>query len=488
MADIAKGLSDLGLMADTQSSAIDTGPSLNDLLFNSDSIVENTRKISDIEAAQAAGPPSGFMDQLKNPRVLIPLLAALAGGIATKNPGIAAGGALGALQGADANAQTENTEYIKALEKSKKEAQDELEKSRNRLANIFNTNPEALVAADGSPLSPQLVGWYLTGTPIGLDGSARRNAEQRGTRWQKKLELLTDSAKKAASLEDARSLVGQTLKHLSNPGDPEPDPTMVESLARAAFEDPSKFEYTFAARLLELGPNVGALQYGAEHGLPLSHPDVLRLVRLYPKDSGTSKETVPDRQLKLMDQVTQWTLNPANTELVADIKAKAPTTKDAAIAIAEAALAATPNEATMLTNFLRSNDYLPELLQSFTQQVQGEKNIDQMKTYGDFDNLMKETPEQAARRRMDNAARDVDEGRKTVKKSIINQVVATRDAGAQRLAAETGLGQEAVYSLIDEVYKRAVDATPKRKDGTRDMATFQKNFQAELKKEIEANK
>ena len=486
MADIAKGLSDLGLMSDTQSSAIDNGPTLDDLLFNSDSIVDNTRKIAQIEEAQAAGPQSGFMDQLKNPRVLIPLLAALAGGIATKNPGLAAGGALGALQGADQNAQTEGDEYMKALEKSKKEAQDELEKTRNRLATLFNTNPEALVAADGSPLSPQLVGWYLTGTPVGLDTSARRNAEQRGTRWTKKMDLLLDGVKTAATLDDAKSLVTQSLVHL---GDTSPEPATVETLARAAFEDPSKFDYTFAARLLDLGPNAGAILYGAENGLPLSHPDVLRLVKLYPKDAGgDSKETVPDRQLKLMDRVTEWTLDSRNSQLVSDIRSKAPTTKDAAVALAEAALSATPNEATMLTNFLKSNDYLPELLESFGRQVAGEKTVDQMRTYGDFGTLMNETPEQASRRRMTNATRDVQEGQKAVGKQIINQVVATRDAGAQKLAAETGLGQEAVYDLINQVYARAIEATPVDKQGKRNMATFQKNFQAELKKEIEANK
>jgi len=487
MADIAKGLSDLGLMSDTQSSAVQNGPTLDDLLFNSDSIVENTKKIQDIESKQAAGPQTGFLDKLKDPHTLIPLLLSLGAGIATKNPALAAGGATGSLMGADQAAQQENKQYAATLEKQKKDAKDELDKSRQLLNNLFNTNPEALVSSDGTPMTPKMLGWYLTGTPIGVDGSARRNAEMRGTRWQKKLDVLVDGVKKASSLEDAKSLTNQVLTHLSENNTP-PDPELVDQLARSAFEDPSKFDATFAARLLELGPNVGAITYASENGLPLSNPDVLRMVKLYPKDSGNSKESVPDRNLKLMDEVTRWTLDPANAKIVAEIRSKTTTTKDAAIALTNAALATRPNEATLQTNFLKSNDYVAELMQSFMQQVSGEKNINDLKTYGNFDKLMNETPEQAQRRRMDNATRDVTETKKAANKAIINQVVQTRDAGAQKLANETGLGQEAVYSIIDQVYRRAVDATPIKKDGTRDMAAFQKNFQTELKKEIEANK
>lgn len=491
---LPRNLSDFGLMSKTASSGVQSSaaPTLDDLLFNQDAVVNQSRRVMDLDEAIAGAESQdspGFLEQLKDPRVLIPLILGLGGAAAGGGVGAALGGTIGAGANALAGQQVDVKAQAEAIEKLKEERKDavtELDNSRQRIATAFNTNPEAFVDANGEPLDARIMGWYATGVPLNLSPTARRTAEQRGTRWTNRAEFLTNSLKSAKSSEDARVFSMEMLRHL---GDTDPEPGLADALVNT-YGTP-QFDRVFAAALLDKGPNVPAILYAAENDLPLDHSDVLRMVKLYPKDTSGSKESISDRKLALMDKATRWIADPANTEQVSQIKSAATSPQEGAAALARAALAADPLGSEFLAKEFEKDDFLSDLFSSYGNQLTGEQAVERLKLFGGgkMDELMKETPEEAMKRRLGNAEIEVQAGRSAATKNTVNSVIVLRDRGAQRLSTELPtLGQDAIYDLVDQVYNAALADTPVDAAGKKDMRTFNSLFDNYLKQAIEQNK
>lgn len=346
------GLSDFGLGGNAQSSSVDEtfgqGPGLKDLM--DDALLDEVGKARVLET-QLRGinqaQPRSELDVLKSPGALASLIAGIAAA-ASGNPkaqAIGVGAIMGTLQKAQLVHEAERTQLSKARE----EAMDQLDKSldrqdkiRTRMANIYNTNPEAFQGPGGEAPDPTALGWYLTGsTNFPVWTTTRRALNERQERWKAQLDVLTKGLEGAPDQATARSLTEATLRHL---GMEVIDPVLTESLVQA-YGTPNEDNDLWKAYMTHFGISArDAMLFAVQTGKGPKDPEVLRLLRADVVEEKSTLETEKLRkQMAAMDVVRDW--ERANPEKVLKINAEAKTPEEAArLRIREAVSALSADE------------------------------------------------------------------------------------------------------------------------------------------------
>lgn len=332
-----QGLSDFGLSQPSQSSSVDNsfgGGGLQDLLGSNAILDEAAKsKVLDEAIAQAQGQPSpSLTDQLKSPGGLLALLGTIAAGAVGGAPA-AAGFGLGSLSGASAATEAKAAQQRKAIDeliKQRDESQKRLADSQTRMATIFNTNPEAFVdpATGEQKIPPEVLGFYMTGTPTEIFATSRRAANRRDTLWDKRYELLTKRLETAPTLDDRKAIVGSLFRLLDFPQ----DPALAESLAAAP---PDKFPVDLANMYMKYGGETGlnAIIQAGEQGLPLYDPRIAKLIQ-YRDPDNAGKTTPSDRFLQLAQEINAWSSDPANLDRMREIRQENEQKGEGAISIA----------------------------------------------------------------------------------------------------------------------------------------------------------
>jgi len=312
-------LSTLGVTKPTTSSAVQPSanvPMVQDLL--GDVIPRREGEIMaanrGIAQAQATEIPS-FNDRLLSPAGLSALVAAIAGGALGGVPGAigAASGGLGGIASQVQGDQQALAAKVKQLEDAKKNAQDDLDKTRTRLATLFGQDPAAFTKTDPQtgqmvPVAPpEVIGYYVTGTQLPLDPTAKIMVERRGKQWDSSMKLVGDALAKSQSPEDARVLTRYALKMMDWPDPPD---GVVEALA-TSFGTP-KYETELARLFITqcAGSGIQAMIFAAQNNLPLYDYRVLKMLHFY--DPNTAGNLSPEQQvtsayLEALEKINRWT-------------------------------------------------------------------------------------------------------------------------------------------------------------------------------------
>lgn len=337
-----KGLSNLGIGQQTQSS--NAGGSLKDLLGSSgvmDEVGRSRMLSSQLDLVQRSQPRSPI-DFLTSPRGLLALLGsvgAIAAGGQAQNVGI--GALLGTLGQAQQVQEAERAQKDKATEELTKQwekSQGRLDKLRTRMANIYNTNPEAFQGPDGSAPDPQVLGFLLTGEGnLPIWTSTRRNLNRNDKVWEAQTKLYTDALEEAPNEESARQLTELVLKQL---GDPNPAPEKVSALVSAYGKPDGDFEEDlFKFYLKEYGMSGrDAITFAKSNGLSLTDTQVLRFLK---KPEGTPAAEWTSNELERFKFIEGWETDPKNAQKVLSIRNGAKDSNEGQRLVNEAALAST---------------------------------------------------------------------------------------------------------------------------------------------------
>lgn len=317
-----QGLSDFGLSQPSQSSSVDDSFGLEELLTGN-SILDEAAKAKVLEQAlsetQGREVP-GVLDRLKSPQGLLALLGTIAAGAVGGAPA-AAGFGLGSLQNAGVATEAERSQKRAAIDdltERLEKTQDRLANAQQRVATIFNTNPEAFVdpVTGEQKLSPEVLGFYATGAPIELFATSRRAAQRRDDMWSKRYDLMTKRLEGAQTREERETILSGLFRLMDFPQDQE----LLEALASAPAED---FPVDMANMYLKYGGETGltAIIQAGERGLPLWHPEIARLIQYRNPDvDGGGKRTPADRFLELVQEINAWSTDPANLDRMREIR------------------------------------------------------------------------------------------------------------------------------------------------------------------------
>jgi hypothetical protein len=314
-------LSDLGLITPAASNKLGSTPGLDELM-GSDLVDEvGKSRLLETELARLGQiEPRTTLDILRSPGGLVSLLGSIAGmaaGGTARNVGI--GALLGTLQQAQVTSETDRAQLAKARE----ELEDRLDKSytrqdkmRDRIANIYNVNPEAFQGPDGLAPSPEVLGWYLTGTTdLPVWTSTRRALNERKETWDKRTQLLIENIKNAPTKEAARLSVRALLRQLDEPN---PSDELVEAYM-SGFGQPDAVRITWKNHYTNFG--IGARDahlWAVENGVgdQPDHPEVLRRLRAKTRPA----EELTQLQRDLMAFIRGWERDPDNAQRVISIK------------------------------------------------------------------------------------------------------------------------------------------------------------------------
>jgi len=321
-----QNLSDLGVTTPSMSNAtgsLQGGMSLQDLLASA------------LPAQQQANTAAGQIQQvqgMQTPGLLQQLLspAGLALALGTLGVGAGGGGAegaaafgLGGLQGLQAKqaaAEQTKASAIEKLQKERDDALDRVDKVHERVANIFNTNPEAFQGPDGSQPDPAVLGWFATGsTALPLFTSTRRALNQRDENWKTTTKFLVDHIENAPDVESARVMIGGLMKQLGV-RDLDTDTLNAYSRAVAANNEWDVWKsYRDTFGISARDAHLYALENKDADGNALSpfDPEVMRHLQAPQKTAG---DTETAQRMQVMDYVTQWELDPENADEVLRIR------------------------------------------------------------------------------------------------------------------------------------------------------------------------
>lgn len=330
------GLSDFNLSGNSQSSSVDEtlgSTGLKDLM--KDSLLDEVGKARVLES-QLHGlnqaQPHSQLDILKSPGSLATLIAGIAAAASGKPEARAAG--MGAIMGTLQQAQVVNEAERTQLSKAREQATDALDKSldrqdkiRNRMATIYNTNPEAFQGPGGEAPDPVALGWYLTGsTNFPIWTNTRRVLNERRESWGKQTDVLMEGLKNAPDAAAARTLTGAMLSHLDMKN---PDPALVESLVQA-YGTPKEDNELWKAYMTHFGISArDAMMFAVQNNLGPKDPQVLRFLKPDPSQAkGALDYEAQRQQLAALEVARKW--ERANPEKVLKINAEAKTPEEAA--------------------------------------------------------------------------------------------------------------------------------------------------------------
>lgn len=343
--DLAPGLSDFGLSAPSESNSVgqDTTP-LEQLLSGlpnqvMDDISQEQVLRSRMQELAAQEDPS-FLDKLKSPEGIIRTLLT-GGALAAGNPGLALGfglGSAGELNEAVAADKAARRSAMDQLSERLDDNEERILKRQQMLQTAIQNAPDQFIDPETGELSapPELLGYLAYGMPISANPSSKRLLNQRDERWDARLKALSDGLEEVSSVEDAAVLVGSLNSMLGAESIPAEESA---ALARAMGTD--EWDTALIGHYVRNGGSSAktALIFAGENDLPLTHPEVIKRL-----DFSQGADAIPPSQqlnarfIELMNKVREWERNPANGQLVSEIRSSAETPEEARRQIAEQAL------------------------------------------------------------------------------------------------------------------------------------------------------
>lgn len=496
MAELGNGLSDFGLTSPNDATSVDSGPSLADML--SDAVLDETATAKQLSAkideAGAAEAPT-LIDKLLGPRGLALLAGSIGVGLGGGGLGgaaaFAAGGAKG-TQGVVAAERSAQNAAIEKLEGDLEKSQARLDKTRNRIANVYNTNPDSFLNPDGTPaVDARVLGWYVTGTDIPLFPQTRRLLNQRDERWSKRMDVLSEALENTDNAEDATNITRAMMRQLQWF---DADDATVQSIVNSiGTED---FDATFAGILFKHGgaSALDAMIFAGEEGLPLNHPEVLRRIdfRTQDEDGGQPpSQVLNQRFIDAMDAVNTFEQNPINAKFVQETK-QGNTPEEARKLIATQALADT-GSAEVDFYLDRVNAFAPQDFQRFQSaysQISSKSSlVDSVRGGTSLKEKLGLTDQEWANLKAEQAQEVVAQGEKAARLSAANQNAVLNNQAAGKInGALPNLGVQAVYGLVDKIAEAAAAQAKKNPDGTIDRADYERLFNAFTASAIQQNK
>lgn len=348
------GMGDFGLTQDSNTNSNAAGsqdgpnvPDLQEILSSSILDAEGKARAMEARAVELGQQDTGGLtDQIFSKRGL--LLAALAGGSALAGqPGLATGIGLGGLTKMVENEEGERAALAAAKEQALSErdkALDRADKERNRLANMFNTNPEAFVDPEtGKPvMAPEAMGYLITGQDVAIHPTTRRVMQRRDENHKQVTAVMTDALENAQSIEGARQITNELFAHLGDRGQV---PGAVKDSIVNAYGTP-EFDRVFAATVFKYAGTSGrdAVIAAGQQGLPLNHPDIMAMLDFSKGDVTQPSQQHTAKFLELTDVVRKFQLNPANAELVTALRAETRDASEFNRALVEQALPLVPDQ------------------------------------------------------------------------------------------------------------------------------------------------
>jgi len=338
-------LTDFNLSAPSESNSVDEQEPLDALLgglgnAQLDDVARERILRQRMEELSAQEGPS-FWDRLKSPEGIATVLGTLGvgfgGGGLEGAAGFAAGG-VGQLREGQAAWEASRSA---ALEQVQERVDDNVERQlkRNQMFSTALQNaPDQFIDPETGELSapPELLGYFAYGMPIRRDPRSTRILNQRGEAWSAMVERVEEGIESAATVEDASVMIG-FLNRLAG-GD------MIskeenDALARSIGTD--GWDSALVGHYMRHGGTSAkdAMLYAAENGLGLTHPEVVRRLDLSTtEDTPSPGDLLNERFIGLMDQVRAWETDPANAQLVSQIREEAQTPEETRRQIAEQAL------------------------------------------------------------------------------------------------------------------------------------------------------
>jgi len=306
-------LSTLGMTQPTTSSAVQ--PSQLDQLLLGNAIPRQEGAVKAIEGQmqQVAGAEDkSWIQKLRSPSGLAALLLAL-GGTAVAGP-IAGLGVGAAMAGGNIGASGAQFEKNKSateaeLRKQLDDANTELDKTRQRVLQIVTTQPELLTRQNPvtgeieNVASPEVIGYYATGTDLAVNPVSKMAMNQRKDRWTQLMALSTTALGKARTKEDARVITRKIFDLLDYPSAPS---DMVEAMVNT-YGTPD-FETTLGSMYLEHfgSSGISATVYAGENNLQLHDPRVVRMLVPPPPKDQTALDILNQQFLDASDKILAW--------------------------------------------------------------------------------------------------------------------------------------------------------------------------------------
>ena len=494
MADIGPGMSDFGLTNANDSTSIEGDASLSDLLGDAVLDEVSTSKLLSAQIDELKGQEGpSLLDKLLSPRGLA-MLAATAG------VGLSGGGALGTaafglsgVKSADAKVEAERSAQRGAIDKLEgdlEKSQSRLDKTRNRIATAFNTNPEAFLNPDGTPVvDERVLGWYMTGTEIPMFPQTRNLLKQRDARWSKRMDVLTEAMENADNPADATNLTKAMMRQLQWF---DADDATVASIANSIGTD--DFDSAFAATLFRNGGSsaLDAMIFAGEEGLELSHPEVLRRIKFQNEADASQppSQLLNQRFINDLDAVNAFEQNPLNREFVQTAK-RDNNDEEARRIIAEQALAGIGSgEVDFYLDKVNSQnpDDFRRMFQAYSMIDSKTRLVDTVRGAQSLPEMLNLDDEQLRAWKANQANDLVGEAEASARQSSANQSAALRNRTAGAISTGLGLGVEATYKAVDKITTAAMEDAEKNPDGTINRASFERLMEDYTQKTIDANK
>jgi len=474
------GLGNLGLTQPSVSSKVDEASEpdmLGKMLGGPNAIMDDTARAQLLESMLAqteAAPTSSMLDQLMSPRGLLALLGTGAAGAIGGAPA-AAGFGIGALGGAEAATQAELATKRKAIEELNKRyetALDQLDKSRQRVATLFNTNPEAFVdpVTGEQKVSPEVLGFYATGIKMPLFATTRRVMERRDEAWAKRNDLFTTALGKSHSPDEAKKILQGFFINMGYNAPDELTDTLAQSYGTQGWEQST------ADSILKYGGSSGldALIAAGENGWSLHDPRTLRMVEFKNPESSADKITPNDEFLRLANEINAWQADPANLEMVRATRAESATAEEFSRKIAQEVLGGREGDLRVYLHEAALKDPSEfngimanyKMLQDKYKLGIGISGIDKLPSVR---NMTDEEQQQWIWGMAEDAYRAQQQQLRT---SQANQDAAMANSTAVRLQKEAGLGVQQAHAVSKAILDDAMKAAT-RPDGRVDMARYQ---------------
>jgi hypothetical protein len=220
-------------------------------------------------------------------------------------------------------------------QKQRDDALNRLDKSHQRFTSLLQSQPELFLDANGNQtISPDVLGFYATGTPTPIFASSKRALEQRDASWAARNNLLTQSLKDSKSVDDAHKIVDAFFTNMGYQAPPEVSDAIARSAGTKEFTP--EVMNTFFRFCGETA--LDATIQAKENGWGPDDPRFLSLLQFRDPDQSTNKVTPSDRALQLSQEINAWQRDPANMDTLRAIAQQSKTAEEKSVKIAQEVL------------------------------------------------------------------------------------------------------------------------------------------------------
>jgi hypothetical protein len=436
-----------------------------------------SQKISELRSAETGAGPLDL-------RVLLPLLAggasAAFGG--RTGQGIGAGLALGGIQNIGNIKEAEEAQRqtaIEDLEDRQEKAETRIEKHRNRLATMINTNPELFMNPDGTVPDPKLLGLLITGEDIPLYPQTRRLQERRDKRWDAQWSFFEEALGKARTPEDAAPIMQMMMSHLTETG-ASPVPKGAQTALINALGTPD-FDNAFANTLIRYGgaSALEAIKVAGERRLPLHHPEIIRLIKFSGDDMLSPSEKMTQRFINLVDEMNRWAKE--SPDLHQAIIDKAGTPGEELRLMADVVFADRPGDKTIFFDKgnLPKDTSLAELLQSYGL---FDKNFDLANIVAQAKELQlvkQLSPDQFRQYKMNGSLDFLRGAKATAEENAGRRMAGLRNKKRLEITATLPkASDESIRLILNLAMEGALERAKKNPDGSVDVADWERQIDA----------